>query len=173
MSTALQPPRDLPPRAPKPVLLPGRELAYASFWRRAAAQVIDFCVGAVLSAVVAVPLIWLVESVHDILGVPEFKARLIAGVLVFFEWVLVGLIIEGKAAASHSGATIGKRLLGLVVLRDDDQPVSAMQALARHSAKFLSAFALMIGFILCCFNRRHQCLHDLAAGTVVFRLKRP
>ncbi|HUO60470.1 MAG TPA: RDD family protein [Candidatus Acidoferrales bacterium] len=169
MSTALQLPPGVLSSGAEAVASPERELVYASFWRRVAAQAIDFCGGAALSTVVAVPLIWLVESLHDAFGVPEFKARLIAGVLVFFEWLLVGLILEAQATASRSGATLGKRLLKVRVVCDDGSPVSASQAVARHSAKFLSAFALMVGFVICCFNRRHQCLHDLAAGTIVVR----
>ncbi|HEX8925171.1 MAG TPA: RDD family protein [Terriglobales bacterium] len=172
MSTLLEsPPNLLDPDTETPAS-PKQELVYAGVFRRAVAQVIDFCIGAAISTVIAVPLIWLIEAVHDDLGIAEFDARLIAGVLVFLQWLAVGLILEARATSSESGATLGKRLLGVMVLRDDGKRVTASQALARHCAKFLSAFALLIGFVICCFNRRHQCLHDMVAGTVVTRCTR-
>lgn len=169
MSTLLETPPELLSTLAEPVTPPRREIVHAGVFRRAAAQVVDFFVGAAISTMIAVPLIWAIEAVHDGLGIPEFDARLIAGVLVFLLWLVVGLILEARATSSCSGATLGKRLFGLAVLRVDGSRVTPPQALARHCAKFLSAFALMIGFMICCFNRRHQCLHDMVADTVVTR----
>lgn len=169
MSTLLESPPYLRPTAAEPPAPRQKEFVYASLFRRAAAQLVDFLIGAAISTVIAIPLIWSVEAVHDDLGIAEFQARLIAGVLVFLQWLAVGLILEARATSSRSGATLGKRLFGLMVLRDDGARATASQALARHCAKFLSAFALMFGFVVCCFNRKHQCLHDMVAGTIVTR----
>jgi uncharacterized RDD family membrane protein YckC len=169
VSTLLESPPYLHPTRAEAPAPPRADFVYPSIFRRAAAQAIDFLIGAAISTVAAIPLIWVVEAVHDDLGIAEFDARLIAGVLVFLQWLAVGLILEARATSSVSGATVGKRLLGLMVLCDDGGRVTAAQALARHCAKFLSAFALMVGFLICCFSRKHQCLHDMVAGTVVVR----
>jgi uncharacterized RDD family membrane protein YckC len=78
---------------------------------------------------------------------------------VVYHAVLVGLW----------GATVGKRALGLTVLRPDGSKVGMWRAFGREAAKMLSYLTLFIGFIVVAFRKDKRSLHDLIANTVVVR----
>ena len=65
--------------------------------------------------------------------------------------------------------TIGKRLFRLYVVRSDGSRVGAGRALARYLSYFLSAFILLIGFIMIGVRRDKRGLHDLICDTQVVR----
>jgi uncharacterized RDD family membrane protein YckC len=67
-------------------------------------------------------------------------------------WLLTGLI----------GVTIGKRLLGMRVVRLDGRPVGPLWAFARTALLCLVVPALL-------WDRDHRGLHDKAADTLVVR----
>jgi uncharacterized RDD family membrane protein YckC len=75
-----------------------------------------------------------------------------------FFYVVVGLVISGRS--------VGKGVIGLMVVRADGATLTPGRALVRTLALPLSAI-LFIGFIMVLFNRRHRALHDYIAGTVV------
>ena len=59
----------------------------------------------------------------------------------------LGVAYEVYFLSAH-GATPGKMALGLRVIRTDGGPISPMLALGRHFAMWISAFILMIGYIM-------------------------
>lgn len=66
-----------------------------------------------------------------------------------------------------SGATLGKRLIGLrVVTRDGERP-SFLNALIRSAVWLIGSTAGSFGFLVALFNRENRTLHDYASGTVV------
>jgi uncharacterized RDD family membrane protein YckC len=67
------------------------------------------------------------------------------------------------------GATIGKEMIGIVVVRADGRPISRNQALGRVLAAGLSTLPLGIGFLLPLLREDRRALHDLACGTKVVR----
>ena len=67
------------------------------------------------------------------------------------------------------GATVGKRALGLTVLRTDGSKVGIWGAFGREFAKTLSYLTLFIGFIIVAFRKDKRPLYDLIADTVVVR----
>jgi uncharacterized RDD family membrane protein YckC len=68
------------------------------------------------------------------------------------------------------GATVGKYILGLKVVREDGGPVSFAGALVRTLSKLLSALPLWLGFLLAGFTPSKQALHDFFAGSRVIRV---
>ncbi len=78
------------------------------------------------------------------------------GYFVFFE-------------VSKNGATPGKRLFGLRVVRTSGAPISLTQAVIRNVLRFVDMlpFTYGIGLASCLTTRKFQRLGDLAAGTVV------
>ena len=65
--------------------------------------------------------------------------------------------------------TVGKRVLGMYVLRKDGSKVSGLRALARHVASGLSALLLFIGYLMIGFSSDKRGLHDHICDTVVVR----
>ena len=80
-------------------------------------------------------------------------------------WLLlhhVGLVVEG--------GTIGQRLAGLRVVREDGEGLGVVHAFVRVLAKAgLSLPPLGMGFLWMLDQPRRQCWHDLLANSVVVR----
>ncbi|MCC5024108.1 MAG: RDD family protein [Candidatus Synoicihabitans palmerolidicus] len=71
---------------------------------------------------------------------------------------------------SLKGTTIGGIVLGLKVVRLDDNSLDWSVALVRGLGSFLSLFILGLGFIWVAFDPEHQSWHDKIAGTVVVHM---
>ena len=65
--------------------------------------------------------------------------------------------------------TVGKRLLGLYVLRPNGSRVGPGRAFARYWAPILSALILFIGFLMIAIRSDKRALHDLICDTVVVK----
>lgn len=84
--------------------------------------------------------------------------------------VLVLLVIGlGLGPASPLRASPGKRLFGLMVLREDGSRVGPVRALGRTLLMVLSALPLGFGYLMAFWTKRKQTLHDSIADTVVVR----
>ena len=85
-------------------------------------------------------------------------------------------------ATANSGQTLGKRMLGIRVLRADDQLLSFGQSLRRWIilwlpsplVSFLCGLPLALADLLWCLWDRpaRQCLHDKAVFSIVVRTER-
>ena len=83
--------------------------------------------------------------------------------LVFFVWAYYA----GMESSPWKG-TIGKKLLGLEVVRDDDrQRVSFLKATGRHFGKILSGAVFCLGFLSMLFSTKKQTWHDSMSGCVI------
>jgi len=83
--------------------------------------------------------------------------------LVWIVIILYGTYFE----MGPRSATIGKRLVGIRVVKTDNTPLSLGRAIWRNIAEF--ACYSFIFYLFAIFTRRKQGLHDLLAGTVVVR----
>ena len=72
-------------------------------------------------------------------------------------------------AVSLFSTTIGKRLLGLYVLRRDGSKISFPRAFCRYLAYIPSYLLLGIGFLMIGFSRDKHGLHDRICDTVVIK----
>ena len=150
--------------------LPTNYYNYASFWRRFGAAMIDgLLVGAVNNVLQSVSGVGkelqeaIVEDSSDISNIIG-----IAGPI----WALgVGIQIAYFAyfESSAKQATFGKQALGLIVTDMNGERITFGKAVIRYFAKFLSALILMIGYIMQPFTEKKQALHDMIAGTLVFK----
>lgn len=66
-----------------------------------------------------------------------------------------------------SGATVGKRLIGLRVVSRDGGPPTFLSSLIRSAVWLVGTTAGSFGFLVALFNRENRTLHDYASGTVV------
>ena len=73
------------------------------------------------------------------------------------------------------GQTVGKRLYGLRVIRDDGAPAGFVAVLVRNVIRIVDFLPLFygLGLLMIIFTSRSQRLGDLAAGTSVVRAPRP
>lgn len=69
----------------------------------------------------------------------------------------------------RTGATPGKRAVGLLVINDDGTPVSFHAAFMRNLLRFVDALPVpwLAGFICMCMHKDNKRLGDMAAGTLV------
>jgi uncharacterized RDD family membrane protein YckC len=137
------------------------DVAYAGFWIRAGASLID----TILMMVIIVPVLtiiygkgyWSSEAVF--LGVWDLLFNYILPAIV----VIVFWIVKS--------ATPGKILLELsIVDAETGGKPSNGQLIGRYFAYYISVLPLMLGFIWVGFDKRKQGWHDKLAGTVVVRL---
>jgi uncharacterized RDD family membrane protein YckC len=127
--------------------------AYAGFWRRFAAVLID---GLILS-VVLIPLSLVLRD-------PEQQTTIYTPISTVINWLYFALM-----ESSDRQATLGKMALGIVVTDLDGNKIGFGRATGRYFAKILSALILFIGFIMAAFTAKKQALHDMIASTLVVK----
>lgn len=66
-----------------------------------------------------------------------------------------------------TGATLGKRLIGLRLIRRDGAPPGFGRALIRAAVWMLGTPVASFGFLVALLNKENRALHDFASGTVV------
>ena len=138
--------------------LPGSRIAYAGFWMRLAAAVLDAAIlGIVGLAIALAVLAWAAR------GAGVDTRALTAAIALVVGWLYFSLM-----ESSPGGATFGKRAFRLQVLTAERmQRVSFLRATGRWAGRGVSSIVLAIGYLMQPFTARKQALHDLLAGTVV------
>ncbi|RFU42106.1 RDD family protein [Actinomadura logoneensis] len=114
----------------------------ATYGRRITALLLDLVVGAFVGALFATALHWS----------PATRSLANTAVFAVMVWLLTATL----------GTTIGKKLVGLRVVRLDGRPIGFGWALARTLLLLLVVPALI-------WDRDHRGLHDRAANTIVVR----
>jgi uncharacterized RDD family membrane protein YckC len=151
---------------------------YAGFWLRFLAFLIDNVVMGIAFVLILIPLIFLtglggfIGTIHpdeDFNDVGIFMLIglifLAATVSLVFTWLYHALM-----ESSEWQATVGKKVLGLVVTDLAGQRVSFWRATARHFAKIITNMVpAFIGYIMAGFTEKKQALHDMLAGCLVLR----
>jgi uncharacterized RDD family membrane protein YckC len=145
---------------------------YASVWRRALASAIDFLVIALIS-------VFLLDPFISFLGLKEASEairRLPLSVIIvrtYGAWAVVTLIAawlyHAWQESSRFQATIGKRLLGLMVFTEDEGRLTFAKASERFWLKLFSAAIGLVGFLLAFFDADRRMLHDRISHTEVLQ----
>lgn len=159
------------PGAATPVQAPALPTApvIASFGQRLGASLIDLVVGIgilfLATFIVALPTVISTgaENVNDLTD-----EQLNTMTIVSYALAIGGFIIYSIATEATTGATLGKRAVGLVVRGVDGERIGFGTALVRAVLKPLFVFTV-IGYIMIAWNSRHRALYDLVAGTEVLR----
>lgn len=151
---------------------------YAGFWVRFLAFLIDNAVMGIGFVLILIPLIFLTglggiigeihpnEDMNDV-GIFMLFALLFLAATVTLLWTW---LYHALMESSEWQATVGKRLLGLVVTDMAGQRVSFGRATGRHFAKIVTNMVpAFIGYIMAGFTERKQALHDMLAGCLVLR----
>ncbi len=145
-------------RPPKPGPAPG--WAYAGFWVRTAAALIDLVILIVVIAVLAILL-----GVSEVARGGSLETTAVVGSSLA-TLVPLGYFVTFWVARSQ---TPGMAAFNLRVLRAaDGGPVYVGRAVLRLAVLFVSA-VLLLGVVWVAFDRAKQGWHDRAAGTLVVR----
>jgi uncharacterized RDD family membrane protein YckC len=86
------------------------------------------------------------------------------------DFALVELILMGYFVICESSSwqgTLGKRALGMKVVSESYQRISAADAIIRYLSKYLSFMFLCLGYIWIIFDSHKQGWHDKIARTYV------
>ncbi len=143
--------------------LPGT-LAYAGFWIRVGAKMID---GVILW--IAGFLITL--AMTPVLVAPDPKnvrAYLGTQAILFVLQIAVATAYATWFVGRH-GATLGKMATGLKVVSPDGGAVGYGRACGRYFAEILSSLILGIGYLMVAFDPERRGLHDRICNTRVVR----
>jgi uncharacterized RDD family membrane protein YckC len=154
------------PAIPQLSALPPRP-AFAGFWLRAVACVIDTIFIAALFVLVAslFPSTFeklLPPSPTSLMDMPR-PAPLVIAILV-----AIGCLYYTMFEASSWQATPGKRILRLYVTDLNGQRITFGRALTRNLARQISGI-FFIGYLIAGFTERKQALHDILSRCLVLR----
>ncbi len=151
---------------------------YAGFWVRFLAFLIDNAVMGVGFVLILIPLIFLtglggiIGEIHPNEDLNDAGIFMLFGLLFLAATVslLWTWLYHALMESSEWQATVGKRLLGLVVTDMAGQRVSFGRATGRHFSKIVTNMVpAFIGYIMAGFTERKQALHDMLAGCLVLR----
>jgi uncharacterized RDD family membrane protein YckC len=146
--------------------IPGRTtpFRYGGFWMRVGAKMLD---SLILGAVVFLPMVVVMAvrvAAHPNAQEPDF-------VILFFQlgyyvlWGAYEVFFVGKY-----GATPGKMICRLRVVRPDNDRLTYGRATGRFFANFLSGIMCYVGYIMAGFDDEKRALHDRICDTrVVFK----
>ena len=144
---------------------------YAGFWRRVGAYLIDAIllgiVTSILGSVLGMPMGASAMSSMMSGDPAAIAAAQSGGNLGNLISIILGVAYFAGMESSAHQATLGKKLLGMVVTDLAGNRLSLGRAIGRYFAKFVSAIILGIGFIMVAFTEKKQGLHDMIAGTLV------
>ena len=152
--------------------------AYAGFWLRFLAYIIDNIVlgvifgVAVLLAIAAIGVNYfraMIQGLQD--GNGEFPVAFVSMILIAaLLTAVVSWIYHAWMESSEYQGTLGKMALGLIVTDLNDQPVSFGRASGRFFAKIITGLIpLGIGYIMAGFTEKKKALHDMIASCLVLR----
>jgi uncharacterized RDD family membrane protein YckC len=89
--------------------------------------------------------------------------------LVIILWIPYAIILE-----TWRGQTIGKMILGIVVVKENGEPCTFVAALLRNVLRIIDVLPQFyaIGFIAMALTEKRQRIGDRLANTIVVRIKR-
>ena len=138
------------------------QLPLASFRRRAVAFLIDFGIMLVLAVPTLLPTFISVEIGFIFSPIIITLNMLFATAAIL--WVY-SAVLEG-----FSGQTVGKRVLGMTVIRIDSRKIDYEHSLVRNFGKVLLPFDIVFGYRL--NDPRYLRYFDKFAGTTVIELRK-
>ncbi len=154
-------------------------VAYAGFWLRFVAYVIDGIISCVAFALLLIPLFVLTgagAALGRIFSEGDISDDMGAFLGVGFIFGFFGIILvvswlyNALSESSSWQATPGKKILNLKVTDMEGQPISFGRASGRYFAKIITGMIpLFIGYIMAGFTEKKQALHDMIAGCLVLR----
>jgi uncharacterized RDD family membrane protein YckC len=155
--------------APRDLTQPEKQavdfMSYGGFWIRFAAKLLDsiivLAVNGGIAAGAGLATAGLMQVLGDSFGhiIAFIPAAMSLMFCLFYYIYLVG----------KYGATWGKMICRMKIVRSDASPIGYGRALGRIFAEILSVFFLGIGYIMAAFDSEKRSLHDRICDTRVVR----
>jgi len=152
--------------------------AYAGFWMRLLASIIDGVLLGIVNIIILVPflgLVGLTAAAHasdvdmDSAGAGLMIALLSTYLVSMLAVAVAGWLYFALMESSARGATLGKMALGLRVVDLNGNRIGFGKASGRYFGKIVSSAIFGIGYIMAAFTQQKQALHDIMAGCLVLR----
>ena len=144
----------------------------AGFWVRLGAHIIDWMVLTSLLTILTLP--WAESLAHLQEGALREAKSSTPDFQILLQFVLISLSINLPLTLIYqtffngrTGATPGKRLMGLRVERADGMPLGYSGAAVRCLAELVTSMTLGFGYLMIAFNPEKRALHDRIAKTRV------
>lgn len=147
----------------------GPAVAYADFWPRVGAALLD---GLFVGLMNCVPVFGLAIVFTAAAGEDPQSAQaagLIANGCGQLLGVLIGAVYFVTLETSAKQGTWGKQIVGIRVTDLEGRRISVGRALGRYFAKFLSGCTFGIAYLMPLFTDRRQTLHDMIAGCLALK----
>ncbi|HAB17693.1 MAG TPA: RDD family protein [Verrucomicrobiota bacterium] len=165
-------PPPVAPGAPATVIVP----VAAGFFVRLGAHLIDWFI--LTSLVTLITLPW-AESLTALQKEALAEAQAVApNYDILMKFLLLALAINLPIGCAYQtffngrfGATPGKQLLGLRIVREDGSRLGYGRAALRFAAELVTMMTFGAGYLLIAIHPEKRALHDLLAGTKVIRLR--
>jgi len=153
--------------------------AYAGFWLRFVAYLIDAIVLGIFAVPILIGAAMLMGLGATLMDIPHHRDPFdnglppaIAGFIALCG--LIGIVgtwlYYALLESSEWQATLGKKIIGLEVTDMAGARVTFGRATGRHFGKLItSLIPLGIGYILAGFTEKRQALHDMLASCLVLR----
>lgn len=144
----------------------GGAAAYAGFWFRSAAALIDALIMFFPFCLVSFVMVVIFKLAGAAKG---YDLTLV----IFVGWCLVTIIMTlfyfAFLERSAWQATLGKMAVGLYVADIEGRRLTLSRAAGRTLAKCASILTFGVGYLMCGFTKKKQALHDKLANCLVLR----
>jgi uncharacterized RDD family membrane protein YckC len=149
---------------------------YGGFWVRFVAALIDGIILGVASSAVQLLLLGSAYRPFANMREPMPPDQALAAFGAMMGTIALSMLIGIAIAASYEGffvyrvgATPGKMVLGLKVVRPNGATVNLSRAIGRYFGKWLSYMTFGIGFIIAGFDAEKRAVHDMILDTRVVK----
>jgi uncharacterized RDD family membrane protein YckC len=95
----------------------------------------------------------------------QFQDGPASGIVTF----LVGVTYQWYFLTQQNGQTLGKRMMGIRVVKVNDRPLETADVIVRYVGYYINSFVFGIGWLWALFDNRKQGWHDKLAGTLVVK----
>jgi len=130
---------------------------YVGFWKRFLASIID-------SFIIIIPIFAMLYFFSKL-----DSDSIFLNILAFVSSTTLSWIYSAGLQSSSWQATVGKKVLGIIVVDEYGDRLTLKRATGRFFAMFLSSFCFNFGYIMIAFTKHKQGLHDKIAKTFVIK----
>lgn len=144
--------------------------AFAGFWLRAVAYLIDTVLISLAGGLIAsfYPTSFLkfpdaAAASNPFTSLPQLTPAAFV-ITITATWLYYTMF-----EASNWQATPGKRVLKIYVTDSHGRRLTFARAAARNGAKLISSLTFLVGYLVAAFTEKKQALHDILSGCLVLK----
>lgn len=158
-----------------------KKFAYAGFWARFAAYLIDRIILGAASLFILIPLLVVfayaaklseISTTEELMKMDNLLrlSAALGGLLLFallklvLHWLYYALMESSKFQG-----TLGKLALDIKVTNYEGNRIGFGKATGRYFARIITNMTMLIGYIIAGFTERKQALHDMVASCLVVK----